>query len=160
MARKRPKKKPGKSTKRPKTAMRARKRSSKRPARKAAKSPGKQAKSTPKARAKAPIATLRTPPSSLDMQRQASSARSGRRLLNENQRLHNKMSAVTAGDPDADAESAYFTGDETPGGDNQTPDQNEVDEIGRAVGIEYNDNEELKGSDKVAERDKHRWENE
>ena len=80
--------------------------------------------------------------------------------MNENQKRHNKMSAVTGGDVDADVESAYFTGDETPGGDNPTPDQNDVDEIGHAVGVEYGSNEELKGSDKVAERDKHRWENE
>ena len=57
-------------------------------------------------------------------------------------------------------ESAYFSGDEAPGGDNPTPDQSDVDEIGHAVGVEYADNEELKGSDKVAERDKHRWETE
>src|SRR5437764_995647 len=141
MAKKRLKKKPGKTAKRPKNAAGARKRSSKRPARKAAKSPRKPAKSTAKARARAPIATLRTPPSSLDMARQPSAARSGRQLLNENRRLHKKMTSVTAGDPDADTDSAYFTGDETPGGDNQTPDQNGVDEIGHAVGIEYNDNE-------------------
>ena len=33
-----------------------------------------------------------------------------------------------------------------------------MDDIGRAVGVEYQDNEELKGEDKVAKRDKHRWE--
>jgi hypothetical protein len=33
-----------------------------------------------------------------------------------------------------------------------------VDDIGRALGIEYADNEELKASEKIAERDKHRWE--
>jgi hypothetical protein len=26
------------------------------------------------------------------------------------------------------------------------------------VGVEYQDNEELKGADKIAKRDKHRWE--
>ena len=49
-------------------------------------------------------------------------------------------------------------GDEAPGGDNPTPDQDIVDDIGRAVGVEYQDNEELKGADKVAKRDKNRWE--
>ena len=69
------------------------------------------------------------------------------------------MSAsITAGDPDANVEDAYFTGDEAPGGDNSTPDQDRVDEIGHALGIEYQDNEELRGSDKVVERDRHRWE--
>ncbi len=57
-----------------------------------------------------------------------------------------------------DLEDAYFTGDEAPGGDNSTPDQDIVDDIGRALGVEYQDNEELRASDKVADRDKHRWE--
>jgi len=70
------------------------------------------------------------------------------------------MAALTAGDVDADMESAYFTGDETPGGDNPTPDQNDVDDIGQAIGVKYNDNEELRGGDEVVERDRHRWENE
>jgi hypothetical protein len=38
-----------------------------------------------------------------------------------------------------------------------TPDQDIVDDIGRAVGNEYQDTEELKGADKIAKRDKHRW---
>ena len=66
--------------------------------------------------------------------------------------------ALTGGDVDADWESAYAVGDEAPGGDNPTPDQDIVDDIGKAVGIEYQDNEELKGADKVEKRDKKRWE--
>ena len=66
--------------------------------------------------------------------------------------------AITAGDVDVDLENAYFSGDETPGGDNPTPDQDIVDDIGKALGVEYQDNEELRASDKVIERDKHRWE--
>jgi len=65
---------------------------------------------------------------------------------------------LTAGDVDADWENAYFSGEEAPGGDNPTPDQDVVDDIGKALGVEYQDNEELKASDKVTERDKHRWE--
>ena len=68
------------------------------------------------------------------------------------------MVALTGGDVDANAENAYFSGEEAPGGDNPTPDQDIVDNIGRALGVEYQDNEELRGSDKVADRDKHRWE--
>ena len=49
-------------------------------------------------------------------------------------------------------------GDEAPGGDNPTPDQDIVDDIGRALGVQYQDNEELRASDKVAARDRHRWE--
>ena len=33
-----------------------------------------------------------------------------------------------------------------------------MDDIGKALGVEYQDNEELKASDKIAERDKQRWE--
>ena len=120
----------------------------------------KTSRKASKKRARPPIPTLRTPPSSLDLTRQASAARSGRRALKENQKQHNKMGAVTGGDVDADMESAYFTGDEAPGGDNPTPDQNDVDEIGHAIGVEYNDNQELRGGEEVADRDKHRWDTE
>jgi hypothetical protein len=65
---------------------------------------------------------------------------------------------LTGGDVDANWEEAYASGDEAPGGDNPTPDQDRVDEIGHALGVEYEDNEELKGADKITERDKHRWE--
>ncbi len=98
-------------------------------------------------------------PSSLDLDRRASAARSGRRELRERFDEHTETSpTLTGGDVDADWESAYSVGDEAPGGDNPTPDQDIVDDIGRAVGVEYQDNEELKGADKVAKRDKHRWE--
>jgi len=100
-----------------------------------------------------------TPPSSLDLDRTASAARTGRRELRERLDQHTETSpALTAGDVDADWESAYSVGDEAPGGDNPTPDQDVVDDIGRAVGVQYDDNEELKGEAKIAKRDKHRWE--
>ena len=100
-----------------------------------------------------------SPPSSLDLDRTASAARSGRRELLERYAEHTETSpAMTGGDVDADWESAYSVGDEAPGGDNPTPDQDIVDDIGRAVGVQYNDNEELKGEKKLLERDKHRWE--
>jgi hypothetical protein len=99
------------------------------------------------------------PPSSLDLDRTASSARSGRRELQQARRDHNETSPVmTAGDVDADWEEAYAVGDEAPGGDNPTPDQDRVDDIGKALGVEYEDNEELKASEKITERDRHRWE--
>jgi hypothetical protein len=65
---------------------------------------------------------------------------------------------ITAGDVDASVENAYFSGEETPGGDNPTPDQDLVDDIGRALGVQYQDNEELRPQEKLAERDRHRWE--
>jgi hypothetical protein len=103
--------------------------------------------------------TVPTPPSSLDMDRHGSAARTGREELAENRRKHRGMSPeITSGDLDVDVEDAYFTGEAAPGGDNPTPDQDIVDNIGKALGVEYDDNEELKASDKVTKRDKHRWE--
>ena len=100
-----------------------------------------------------------SPPSSLDMDRSASAARSGRRELNERLSEHNETSpAITAGDVEADWEQAYSSGDEAPGGDNPTPDQDVVDDIGKALGVQYEDNEELKGEKKISDRDKNRWE--
>jgi uncharacterized protein DUF6335 len=104
--------------------------------------------------------TVPGPPSSLNPDRlHPSAARSGRAALRQAKRAHNETSPqMTGGDVDADWEDAYAVGDEAPGGDNPTPDQDRVDDIGRALGIEYADNEELKAVDKIAERDKHRWE--
>ena len=103
--------------------------------------------------------TVTGPPSSLDMDRNASAARSGRRHMQNELEDHTESSpAITGGDVDADWQEAYAVGDEAPGGDNPTPDQDRVDDIGKALGVTYEDNEELKASDKIAERDRHRWE--
>ena len=100
-----------------------------------------------------------TPPSSLDLDRTASAARSGRQEMREARLQHNETSPeLTGGDVDANWEDAYSVGDEAPGGDNPTPDQDRVDDIGRALGVEYQDNEELKAADKISNRDRHRWE--
>ena len=97
-----------------------------------------------------------TPPSSLNLDRPGSAARTGRAEMAQSRREHAGMTDMAAGDPDVDVEEAYFSGEEAPGGDNPTPDQDIVDEIGKAVGLEYQDAEEL--TDKVVARDKHRWE--
>jgi len=103
--------------------------------------------------------TVPSPPSSLTLDRSASAARTGRREMREALEEHNETSPVlTGGDVDADWEDAYSVGDEAPGGDNPTPDQDRVDDIGKALGVEYQDNEELRAADKVADRDRHRWE--
>jgi len=65
---------------------------------------------------------------------------------------------ITGGDLDARWESAEGTGDESAVSSMSTPDQNDVGDIGRAMGIEYADNEELKVGEKERERDRHRWE--
>jgi Family of unknown function (DUF6335) len=103
--------------------------------------------------------SLQTPPSSLNMDRHGSAARSGRAAFRHAKKEHTETSpAMTGGDVDADWEDAYAVGDEAPGGDNPTPDQDIVDEIGAALGVTYQDDEELKAADKIIERDRHRWE--
>ena len=98
-------------------------------------------------------------PSSLEMGSSSSSAKSGREELLQHIKERTETSpAITAGDVDADWELAYSSGDEAPGGDNPTPDQDVVDEIGEALGVNYEDGEELKGAAKIEDRDKHRWE--
>ena len=51
---------------------------------------------------------------------------------------------LSGGDVDARWEDAESGGDETVGGSTATPGQNDVDEMGRAVGVTYADTEELK----------------
>ncbi|HKY23039.1 MAG TPA: DUF6335 family protein [Vicinamibacterales bacterium] len=98
-------------------------------------------------------------PSTLGYAPKASSAESGQAALHHRLREHTEGgAALTAGDVDSDWNDAYSSGEETPGGDMSTPDQDVVEEIGRALGVEYEDAEELKGSDKIVERDRNRWE--
>ena len=105
------------------------------------------------------VADIHGIPSSLGMGRTASAAHSGGEELRQTRRDNTRAtSALTAGDVDADWQSAETVGDETPGGDNPTPDQDVVDDIGRALGVEYEDDEELQGGAEIAERDTHRWE--
>ena len=105
------------------------------------------------------VADIHGMPSSLGMTSLASAAHTGRQELKEKLRKNTSASpALTAGDVDADWQSAEAVGDEAPGGDNPTPDQDVVDEIGRALGVEYEDDEELQGGAEIAERDTHRWE--
>ena len=98
-------------------------------------------------------------PSTLGYAPKASSAESGQASLQHRIREHTEGGpALTGGELDADWSEAYSSGEETPGGDMPTPDQDVVEEIGRALGVEYEDAEELKGSEKIEARDKHRWE--
>ena len=86
-------------------------------------------------------------------------ARSGGRELTQDLVRHTESGpGLTGGDLDARWQDAYAVGDEAPGGDNPTPDQDRVDDIGKALGVVYDDNEELEGAEKIAERDRHRWE--
>ena len=105
------------------------------------------------------VADIHGVPSSLDLNRSASAVRSGRAEMRDRLSKNTSASpALTAGDIDADWGAAEAVGDEAPGGDNPTPDQDVVDDIGRALGVEYEDDEELQGGAEISERDRHRWE--
>lgn len=64
---------------------------------------------------------------------------------------------LSGGDVDA-TWSGTDGGEEAVGGSTPTPDQDLVDELGKAVGITYDDAEPLRFGDKVADRDVQRWE--
>ena len=65
---------------------------------------------------------------------------------------------VTGGDVDAQFESAQSSGDESAISSMPTPEVNVVDDIGRSIGVTYEDEEVLKVGDKERSRDTHRWE--
>ena len=68
---------------------------------------------------------------------------------------------LTGGDVDADWMRAWDSGDEAVGGSTATPDQDIVDEIGRALGVEQEADAEVWTSREILrERDRHRWEQE
>ena len=110
-------------------------------------------------RRRLPEAEAETFGSSSDDLRLMSSAKAGHDDLRSELKQHTEASPeMTAGDVDAKWQDAYAVGDEAPGGDNMTPDQDRVDDIGKALGIEYADDEELLGGEELVERDEHRWE--
>jgi hypothetical protein len=77
------------------------------------------------------------------------------------QRLRNNTASSpqdAGGDPDADWEGVNDSGTETISGDNPTPDQSLVEENARAVGVTFEDNEELEFIDKIERRDRDRYE--
>ena len=82
----------------------------------------------------------------------------GRSELQERLTEHHATSpTLSGGDVDAAWEDANV-GEETAGGMAPTPDQDDVDEIGEAYGIEYDDDEPLRTGEKLAKRDEERWE--
>jgi hypothetical protein len=62
------------------------------------------------------------------------------------------------GDLDADWEDVNDSGSETVAGDNPTPDQSLVEENASAIGVTFEDNEELEFIDKIEKRDRDRYE--
>jgi hypothetical protein len=76
-------------------------------------------------------------------------------------RLRNNTSASprdAGGDLDADWEDVNSSGSETVAGDNPTPDQSLVEENANAIGVNFEDNEELEFVEKIERRDRDRFE--
>lgn len=77
------------------------------------------------------------------------------------QRLRNNTASSpsdSGGDPDASWEDVNDSGTESVSGDNPTPDQSIVEENAAAVGLTFEDNEELEVLDKIERRDRDRFE--
>jgi len=77
------------------------------------------------------------------------------------QRLRNHTAASprdAGGDLDAAWEDVNDSGSETVAGDNPTPDQSLVEENASAMGVSYEDNEELEFLEKIERRDRDRYE--
>jgi hypothetical protein len=76
-------------------------------------------------------------------------------------RLRNNTAASprdAGGDFDAVWEDVNESGSETVAGDNPTPDQSLVEENAQALGVSFEDNEELDFLEKIAKRDRDRFE--
>jgi hypothetical protein len=80
-------------------------------------------------------------------------------LLREVLEHHETGPAATAGDLDADWQRAQSSGEEAAGGSVSTPDQDRVDEIGHALGVEQSATAPLRTTEEIlAERDRRYWE--
>jgi hypothetical protein len=80
-------------------------------------------------------------------------------LLREVIEHHETGPAVSAGDLDADWQRAQSSGEEAVGGSVSTPDQDVVDEIGHALGVEQPSTAPLRTSEEILkDRDRRYWE--
>lgn len=79
-------------------------------------------------------------------------------LVTEMERHPETGIVLTGGDPDADWVRAYSSGEEGVGGSVATPDQDVVDEIGRALGVEQDADAPVTMSEEILRRrDRLRW---
>ncbi len=80
-------------------------------------------------------------------------------LPEEDEEIPGQDRVLRAGDPDVDPMDNEFSGENVPGGGHPSPDQNQVDDIGRIYGVTKTDDGELVlGADLINRRDEHRWE--
>jgi hypothetical protein len=79
-------------------------------------------------------------------------------LHGERVRHHETSPALSAGDLDADWAGSESSGEESVGGSVATPDQDVVDEIGRALGVEQAPTQPVTTSEEILrQRARHRW---
>ena len=79
-------------------------------------------------------------------------------LLRDLTEHHETGPAATGGDIDADWQRAQSSGEEAVGGSVSTPDQDIVDEIGHALGVEQPPAAPLRASEEIlADRDQRYW---
>lgn len=83
----------------------------------------------------------------------------GRQKLIEKLSEHNlaASSVLSSSDVEAVLENADIDG-ESVGDESLSPDQNIVEQVGKAVGLTYQDNEPMHMSEKIKARDQNRWE--
>lgn len=66
---------------------------------------------------------------------------------------------IRVGDPDDDSLQNEYSGEDTPGGSTPTPDQSNLDDIGRVYGLSEEDSGALQaGGEILQRRDRHRSE--
>lgn len=82
----------------------------------------------------------------------------GRTMRDRMEEYTSTSPELTGGDIDARWDQADRVGDEAVGGTVATPDQNVVEELGAAVGLDYDDRVFLRTNDILEERDDSRWE--
>src|SRR5581483_10686051 len=122
----------------------------------------KQVRATKKASKAVKQARRKTDPIAPETQPTSSGSQAevgGKEMLEEMVEYTSVGPLLSGGDVDASWQEAEDSGEESVGGHAPTPDQDIVDEIGRAAGIEFQDNQELRTHDEIlAKRDRHRWE--
>ncbi len=81
------------------------------------------------------------------------------RHLRRRDEVPHESEIMLLGDPDDRVLANTYVGEDTPGGSTPTPDQNSVDEIGRAYGLQEEDSGALRSAAEVlGRRDRHRIE--
>ncbi len=79
-------------------------------------------------------------------------------VVHELEAHHEVTPALTGGDLDADWARAESSGEEAVGGSEPTPDQDVVDELARALGVEQDADAEFRPTVEILrERDRLRW---